>query len=92
MRAQSAVEYALVVSLALLILIPLWLNISNTLAVTRIGLQSSYTKHAVSKLAAAADAVVLVANAITAKWLAPNAEPALKPNQPNHNKPVPINT
>src|SRR5687767_7909244 len=41
---------------------------------------------------AAAAAVFVVANAETLKALAPKAEPALKPNQPNHSKPVPINT
>ena len=41
---------------------------------------------------AAAAAVLVVAKAFTANAFAPNAEPALKPNQPNHNKPVPINT
>ena len=29
------------------------------------------------------------ANAITASELAPNADPALKPNHPNQSKPVP---
>src|SRR3954447_6668446 len=41
---------------------------------------------------AAPAAVLVVANAEIDNILAPNAEPALKPNQPNHNKPVPINT
>lgn len=41
---------------------------------------------------AAAAAVLVVANAFTAFVFTPNAEPALKPNQPNHNKPVPIIT
>src|SRR5665213_1670823 len=41
---------------------------------------------------AAADAVVLVARAVTARRLAPNAEPALNPNHPNHKRPVPIIT
>ena len=41
---------------------------------------------------AAAAAVLVVANALMAKLLAPNAEPALNPNQPNQSKPVPINT
>ena len=41
---------------------------------------------------AAAAAVLVVAKAETAKALAPTAEPALKPNQPNQSKPVPINT
>src|SRR5690606_38818535 len=40
---------------------------------------------------AAADAVV-VAKAYAAKALAPPADPALKPNHPNHSKPVPSNT
>src|SRR5215831_2407869 len=39
-----------------------------------------------------AAAVLVVANAETAKGLAAPAEPALKPNQPNHNSPVPIRT
>src|SRR5205807_8888933 len=39
--------------------------------------------------AAAADAVLVVANAIAACPDADSAEPALKPNQPNHSIPVP---
>src|SRR5690242_10835880 len=39
--------------------------------------------------AAAADAVFVVANAIVAWPDADNADPALNPNQPNHNMPVP---
>ena len=39
-----------------------------------------------------AAAVLVVANADTASAFAPRAEPALKPNHPNHNSPVPINT
>jgi len=56
-RGQSAVEYALIVGIALLILIPLWININNSVGVTRIELQSSYALHAVSRLKAAADSV-----------------------------------
>ena len=41
---------------------------------------------------AAADAVLVVAKAIAAVALAPGAEPALKPNQPNHSMPVPRST
>ena len=41
---------------------------------------------------AAAAAILVVAKAETAKALAPRAEPALNPNQPNHNRPVPIST
>src|SRR5687768_12015904 len=41
---------------------------------------------------AAAAAVLVVANADTARPLAANAEPPLKPNQPNQSKPVPIRT
>jgi hypothetical protein len=37
-------------------------------------------------------AVLVVATAIAAVALAPSAEPALKPNQPNHNIPVPSST
>ena len=41
---------------------------------------------------AEAAAKFVVANAMAAKGDAPTAEPALNPNQPNHNKPVPSNT
>src|SRR5687767_1078569 len=41
---------------------------------------------------AAAAAVLVVAKAETANGPEDNAEPALKPNQPNQSKPVPINT
>ena len=41
---------------------------------------------------AAAAAVLVVANAFIESSFAPNAEPALNPNQPNQSKPVPINT
>src|SRR5688572_11537055 len=41
---------------------------------------------------AAAEAVLVVANAEAANELAPSALPALKPNHPNHSKPVPNNT
>ena len=57
MKGQSALEYLIVVGIALLILIPLWLHVSNTIAVTNIELQSSYALHAVSRLKAAADSV-----------------------------------
>src|SRR5690606_21340644 len=43
-------------------------------------------------MAAAADAVVVVAKAYAAKALAPPADPALKPNHPSQSKPVPSNT
>src|ERR1700712_3961965 len=43
-------------------------------------------------MAAAADAVVVVAKAVAASVPEPNAEPALKPNEPNHNNPVPNST
>src|SRR5258708_9655549 len=52
-----------------------------------------FLPNAISKnthdIAAAADAVVVVANAVAASAPEPNAEPALNPNHPNHNKPVP---
>src|ERR1700760_2252200 len=41
---------------------------------------------------AAAAAVFVVEKADTASELAASADPALKPNQPNHNSPVPIRT
>src|SRR5918999_46308 len=40
-------------------------------------------------MAAIAAAVLGVTNAVAAKPLAPSAEPALKPNQPNHSRPAP---
>ena len=43
-------------------------------------------------IAAAAAATVVVPKACAANPLDPTAEPALKPNHPNHNKPVPNNT
>jgi len=56
-KGQSALEYALIVGIALLIMIPLWVSINSSLGVTKTELQSSYAKHAVSKLKGAADAV-----------------------------------
>src|SRR5258707_15606459 len=41
---------------------------------------------------AAAAAVLVVEKAETARALAATAEPALKPNQPNHRRPVPMST
>src|SRR3954463_13385189 len=41
---------------------------------------------------AAAEAVLVVANAEAASGPAPKALPALKPNHPNHSKPVPNRT
>jgi hypothetical protein len=41
---------------------------------------------------AAADAVFVVKKALAANPLAANADPALNPNQPNHNIPVPRRT
>ncbi len=41
---------------------------------------------------AAPAATLVVKKAETAKLLAPKADPALKPNQPNQSNPVPINT
>src|SRR5690606_3097309 len=43
-------------------------------------------------IAAAPDAAVVVAIAVAASASAAKADPALKPNQPNHSKPVPSNT
>ena len=52
-----------------------------------------FLPHNISKnihdMAAAADAVVVVAKAVAANSPDDNAEPALKPNQPNQSKPVP---
>jgi len=56
-RGQSASEYAIIVGVALLLLIPLWISINSSLNSTNSGLQSAYAKHAVSKLTGAADAV-----------------------------------
>ncbi len=41
---------------------------------------------------AAAAAVLVVAKADTARVLAPKADPALNPNQPNQSRPVPMST
>ena len=57
MRGQSAIEYVIVVSIALLILIPLWVHVNNSVSVMRTELQSSYSLHAVSRLKAASDSV-----------------------------------
>src|SRR4051812_42187904 len=40
---------------------------------------------------AAAVAVLVLTNAYAARLFAPSAEPALNPNQPNHNRPAPSN-
>ncbi|VVC04947.1 Uncharacterised protein [Candidatus Burarchaeum australiense] len=59
MKGQTAFEYAIIVCVAIVILLPLWININNTMGITKIELQSSYSAHAVSKLQTAADAVYL---------------------------------
>src|SRR5215217_2292181 len=41
---------------------------------------------------ATADAVLVVAKALTARAFAARADPALNPNHPNHSRPVPNNT
>src|SRR4029453_19677196 len=41
---------------------------------------------------AVAVAVLVFTNAYPASWLAPSADPALKPNQPNHSSPAPSST
>ncbi len=56
-RGQAASEYAIIAGVALLLLIPLWISINSSLNATNSGLQSAYAKHAISKLAGAADAV-----------------------------------
>jgi hypothetical protein len=43
-------------------------------------------------IAAAADAVVVVANAVADNAFAPSSDPALKPNHQNQSKPVPNST
>src|SRR3954449_10454968 len=46
-----------------------------------------------SQLSAAAPVATLVVTQTSAAWpLAPGAEPALKPNQPNHSSPAPVIT
>jgi len=57
LKGQTAFEYAVIVAIAILILIPLWASINSSLGATKTELQSSYAKHAVSKLKGAADAV-----------------------------------
>src|SRR4051794_32483736 len=50
------------------------------------------TSNKIQERPAAEAATLVVAKALTAKALAPTAEPALNPNQPNQSKPVPSNT
>src|SRR3954469_3439734 len=56
------------------------------------GLRPRITSKKTHERPAAAEAVLVVAKAEAANAFAPSEEPALKPNQPNHNKPVPSNT
>jgi len=57
LKAQSAVEYVVIVGIALIILIPLWLNVNTQMGIVRTELQSTYAQQAVAKIRGAADAV-----------------------------------
>ncbi|MDO8339219.1 MAG: hypothetical protein Q7T16_01030 [Candidatus Burarchaeum sp.] len=57
MRGQSAFEYVVIVSIALLILFPIWVHVNNAVNDNRMELQRAYALNAVSRLKSAADAV-----------------------------------
>src|SRR4051794_33017145 len=61
-------------------------------APTAVGLWPRIQSKNIQPSIAAADAVLVVANASVAVPEAPRAEPALNPNQPNHSIPVPRST
>src|SRR5262245_51750358 len=56
------------------------------------GLRPRAVSNSIHVSIAAAEAVFVVTTAIAAVALAPNDDPALNPNQPNHNIPVPRST
>jgi hypothetical protein len=56
------------------------------------GLLPRATSNRIHAIIADADAVCVVANAMAAVAFAESAEPALKPNHPNHSIPVPRRT
>ncbi|MFH1200188.1 MAG: hypothetical protein V1708_03915 [Candidatus Micrarchaeota archaeon] len=59
MRGQAAMEYLMMMGLALAMLIPIWFYVNTTLSSTRGEMQATYAKVAVSKLRDAADAVYI---------------------------------
>src|SRR5208283_5114208 len=61
-------------------------------APTMVGLPVKIHSHVAQLMAAAAVAVLVTTKALVANAPAETAEPALKPNQPNHNKEAPIIT
>src|SRR5882672_6771098 len=61
-------------------------------APTMVGLPAKIHSITAQLRVAAAVAVLVVTNACAARPLAANAEPALKPNQPNHSNAAPMTT
>src|ERR1019366_932764 len=61
-------------------------------APTSVGAPAKIHSQTAQLIAAAAVAVLVTTKALVARPLAATAEPALKPNQPNHNKEAPIIT
>src|SRR5271168_2345984 len=61
-------------------------------APTKVGAPAKIHSQAAQLIAAAAVAVLVTTKALVASGPAQIAEPALKPNQPNHNKEAPIMT
>src|ERR1700730_12286651 len=57
-----------------------------------VGLRPRHASRNIHASAAEADAVLVVANAMAAWPDGPPADPALKPNHPNHSMPVPSRT
>ncbi len=57
MRAQSALEYLILLGISLAVLVPLWLYVSSQVGTTRQDLQVTYARLAVDKIADAADLV-----------------------------------
>ncbi|MFH1106794.1 MAG: hypothetical protein V1787_02765 [Candidatus Micrarchaeota archaeon] len=58
-RAQAATEYLMMMGLALLIVVPLWFFVNDSVGKTRQELQFSYAKVAVNKIRDAADVVYI---------------------------------
>ena len=57
MRGQAAFEYVVIVSIALIILLLLWVQVNTVVGDNKMGLQRSYSLHSVSRLKAASDTV-----------------------------------
>ncbi len=58
-RAQAAMEYMLMVGLAILIVVPLWFYVNDQVGKTQEEMQLTYARVAVNKIRDAADAVYI---------------------------------